>query len=94
MLRLGGNFTIMMMVKSAAGPAALRTVLQPVVDDLELILHIDVIEAELHRRPVPDVRILVHGADRAGIVAQVSLALPDVADFVCFVTLTLQFRDD
>jgi glycine cleavage system transcriptional repressor len=43
-----------------------------VVDDLELILHIDVIEAELHRRPVPDVRILVHGADRAGIVAQVT----------------------
>ena len=72
MLRLGTNFTIMMMVNSAAGPAALRTVLQPVVDDLELILHIDVIEAELHRRPVPDVRILVHGADRAGIVAQVT----------------------
>ena len=37
-----------------------------------LILHIDAIEAELHQRPVPDVRILVHGADRAGIVAQVT----------------------
>jgi glycine cleavage system transcriptional repressor len=72
MLRLGNNFTIMMMVQSAAGPGALRSVLQPVVDELELILHIDVIEAELHQRPVPDVRILVHGADRAGIVAQVT----------------------
>lgn len=72
MLRLGNNFTIMMMVKSGAGSDALRTVLQPVVDSLELILHIDVIEAELHQRPVPDVRILVHGADRAGIVAQVT----------------------
>lgn len=72
MLRLGSNFTIMMMVKSAAGSEALRIVLQPVVDALELILHIDAIEAELHQRPVPDVRILVHGADRAGIVAQVT----------------------
>lgn len=72
MLRLGSNFTIMMMVKSTAGSEALRIVLQPVVDALELILHIDAIEAELHQRPVPDVRILVHGADRAGIVAQVT----------------------
>jgi glycine cleavage system transcriptional repressor len=72
MLRLGNNFTIMMMVKSAVGPDALCAVLQPVVDALELILHIDVIAAELHQRPVPDVRILVHGADRAGIVAQVT----------------------
>ncbi len=72
MLRLGNNFTIMMMVQSDAGPDALRVVLQPVVGALELILHIDVIDAELHHRPVPDVRILVHGADRAGIVAQVT----------------------
>ncbi len=72
MLRLGNNFTIMMMVTSESGPDTLRTVLQPVVDALQLILHIDAIEAKLHQRPVPDVRILVHGADRAGIVAQVT----------------------
>jgi glycine cleavage system transcriptional repressor len=72
MLRLGSNFTIMMMVKSEAGPDSLRSVLQPVSDALELVLHIDAIDAELHQRPVPDVRILVHGADRAGIVAQVT----------------------
>ena len=72
MLRLGNNFTIMMMVKSEAGPDGLQAVLQPVVDTLELILHIDAIEAQLHQRPVPDVRILVHGADRAGIVAEVT----------------------
>ena len=72
MLRLGDNFTIMMMVQSEAGPDRLRAVLQPVIDTLRLILHIDVIEAGLHHRPVPDVRILVHGADRAGIVAEVT----------------------
>ncbi|MGD2076536.1 MAG: ACT domain-containing protein [Gammaproteobacteria bacterium] len=72
MLRLGNNFTIMMMVRSTAGADALQQVLEPVVQDLRLILHIDAIDAELHHRPVPDVRILVHGADRAGIVAQVT----------------------
>lgn len=72
MLRLGNNFTIMMMVKSEAGVDGLHAVLQPVVDALELILHIDPIQAQLHQRPVPDVRILVHGADRAGIVAEVT----------------------
>jgi len=72
MLRLGNNFTIMMMVKGEAGPDRLQAALQPVVDALDLILHIDAIQAELHQRPVPDVRILVHGADRAGIVAEVT----------------------
>jgi glycine cleavage system transcriptional repressor len=72
MLRLGNNFTIMMMVRSETGSPALQRVLEPVVANLGLILHIDVIDAELHQRPVPEVRILVHGADRAGIVAQVT----------------------
>jgi glycine cleavage system transcriptional repressor len=62
------------MVDSGAGEAGLRTELQPVVDDLGLVLHIDTIEAGLHQRPVPDVCILVHGADRTGIVSQVTSA--------------------
>ena len=72
MILLGDNFTIMMMVHSDAGKASLRSALQPVVDALNLVLHIDAIEARLHQRPVPDVCILVHGADRAGIVAKVT----------------------
>ena len=72
MLLLGENFTIMMMVRSPGDEGALRAVLQPVTDDLQLVLHVDSIEAGLHRRPVPDVCIVVHGADRAGIVAQVT----------------------
>lgn len=72
MLRLGNNFTVMMMVDCADGEAALRSLLQPVTAALQLALHIDAIEAGLHQRPVPDVCILVHGADRAGIVARVT----------------------
>jgi glycine cleavage system transcriptional repressor len=72
MLRLGNNFTVMMMVDSGQGEAGLRELLEPVVADLHLVLHIDAIEAGLHQRPVPNVCILVHGADRAGIVSQVT----------------------
>jgi len=72
MIRLGNNFTIMMMVRGDGDQEALRAALQPVVDVLQLVLHIDAIEGVLHQRPVPNVSILVHGADRAGIVAQVT----------------------
>ena len=66
MIRLGKNFTVMMMVQGS-GTDALRNALQPVVETLQLALHIDAIEPGLHQRLVPDVCILVHGADRAGI---------------------------
>jgi glycine cleavage system transcriptional repressor len=72
MIRLGDSFTIMMMARSEAGDEALRKALQPVVDALGLVLHIDAIDGRLHHRPIPDVCILVHGADRAGIVSQVT----------------------
>lgn len=72
MIRLGNNFTVMMMVDSRQDGDALRGVLRPVVEALQLVLHIDAIEPGLHQRPVPDVCILVHGADRAGIVSQVT----------------------
>jgi glycine cleavage system transcriptional repressor len=72
MIRLGNNFTVMMMVDSRQGEDGLRKLLDPVVSELQLVLHIDVIEAGLHQRPVPNVCILVHGADRAGIVSQVT----------------------
>lgn len=72
MIRLGNNFTVMMMVDSEQDEAALRTTLQPVIDALRLVLHIDAIDAGLHQRLVPDVCIMVHGADRAGIVSRVT----------------------
>lgn len=77
MLRLGGNFTIMVMVQHDGSIATLTDLVKPVAQALALYLHVDRIEARLHQNPEPDVRITVHGADRAGIVAQVTGALAD-----------------
>jgi len=71
MIRLGKNFAVMMMVQGSDADA-LRSVLQPVLETMQLALHIDAIEPGLHQHLVPDVCILVHGADRAGIVSQVT----------------------
>lgn len=77
MLRLGGNFTIMLMVNYAGSDAGLRTLLENVVAELSLHLHIDAIEGHLHQHRDPEVRVTVHGADRAGIVAQVTSVLSE-----------------
>lgn len=77
MLRLGGNFTIMLMVQAEVTAHGLATLVQPVADSLGLRLHVDRIEGQLHQHVEPDVCISVHGADRAGIVAQVTTALAE-----------------
>jgi len=77
MMRLGGNFTIMLMVGDAGEEGHLEALLAPLVGELGLRLHVDRIEGRLHAHQVPDVRISVFGADRAGIVAQVTGALAE-----------------
>lgn len=77
MIRLGGNFTIMMMVQSDASLKQVEQLVTPVSESLGLHLHIDHIKAHLHQHQVPDVRITVYGADRAGIVAQVTGTLAE-----------------
>jgi glycine cleavage system transcriptional repressor len=69
MLRLGGNFTIMLMI---SGRGDVEPILRPVADDLGLRLHVDPIEGDLHSHVVPNIQVRVVGADRAGIVAQVT----------------------
>jgi glycine cleavage system transcriptional repressor len=75
MTRLGGNFTVMLMVEADADAAGLERVLTPVTQQLGLRLHVDAIEGELHQHAEPNVRITVHGADRPGIVAQITAVL-------------------
>lgn len=75
MARLGGNFTIMMMVSTEQSEESLRASLNPTVNTLGLHLHLDVIEGCLHQHVTPDVQITVSGADRSGIVAEVTTAL-------------------
>lgn len=75
MLRLGGNFTIMMMVSGIREEQALKDQLEPVIEALHMRLHVDPIRARLHEHVVPNLQVTVCGADRAGIVAQVTAAL-------------------
>ena len=77
MMRLGGNFTIMLMAQHEGTVKTLAALVEPVAESLALHLHVDRIEGHLHRHLEPDVRITVHGADRAGIVAQVTGALAE-----------------
>jgi glycine cleavage system transcriptional repressor len=75
MIRLGGSFTIMMMVSGDRPVADLERALRPVADDLGLRFHVDEVSGGLHRHLVPNVQVRVTGADRAGIVAEVTGAL-------------------
>jgi len=70
MVRLGGNFSIMLMVHYEGTVELLEKLISPVGDKLHLHIHIDSIKGELHQRLEPDVRISIYGADRAGIVAE------------------------
>jgi len=74
MPRLGGNFSIMLMVQGADA-AALEQLVRPVTDALGLRLHLDPIHGELHQHIEPNVQVTVYGADRPGIVAQATAAL-------------------
>jgi glycine cleavage system transcriptional repressor len=80
MLRLGGNFSIMLMVSYDGTDEYLHNLLKPVADQLQLHIHIDSIEGQLHQHQIPNLCVRVYGADRIGIVAQVSTALAQ-ADF-------------
>jgi len=82
MSRLGGNFTIMLMVECTGSRADLLAQVEPVVESLDLHVHIDSIQAELHHHLIPDVRISVYGADRTGIVAQVTTALTEAGLYI------------
>ena len=72
MMRLGGNFTMMLMAQYDGELEQLQTRLAKVADGMQLRLHIDPIEGRLHDHIVPNLQISVHGADRPGIVARVS----------------------
>jgi glycine cleavage system transcriptional repressor len=79
MMRIGGNFTIMLMVSGANSKEAVSAVVMPVVADLGLHLHVVTMdEGGLHRHKIPNFQVRVTGSDRAGIVAQVAGALADL----------------
>ena len=77
MIRLGGNFTIMMMVNSPVDAESIDQTLAPLIDSLDLCMHLDPIEGHLHQHIVPNITVRVNGADQAGIVASVTTALAE-----------------
>jgi len=67
----------MMMVSGAQSEDSLRDSLKPVLQAQGMCLHVDPIEAHLHEHLVPNIQVTVSGADRVGIVAQVTGALAE-----------------
>ncbi len=76
MMRLGANFAIMLRV-SHGEAVDLRQVLSSTCNSLGLHLHIDEDVSATADSPEPDVQVTVYGADRSGIVAQVTAALAE-----------------
>jgi len=77
MMRLGGNFTVMMMVNCNQSSEEINQLLQPVCEKFNLRTHLEMIQSHLHDHPIPDIQIRVSGADRAGIVSKVTQTLFD-----------------
>lgn len=77
MIRLGVNFTMMLMVEYEGSEDELKDLLAGTSRDLNLHQHVDMIDGELHSHLQPDVCISVYGADRSGIVARVASLLAD-----------------
>jgi glycine cleavage system transcriptional repressor len=77
MLRLGGSFTIMMMVSGGRQVEDVESAVQQVADRLGLHIHVDPMSGGLHRHLVPNIQVVVTGADRAGIVADVTGTLAE-----------------
>ena len=75
MIRLGVNFTIMLMAEFSGNAQALTRLMTPVTNELGLHLHLDSIDGKLHQHESMDASITVYGADRAGIVADVTKEL-------------------
>jgi len=75
MSRLGGNFTVMLMVQYGGSMQQLESIIKPTADELGLHCHFDEIEGHLHAHREPNIRISVYGPDRTGIVAHVTGAL-------------------
>lgn len=83
MNRLGGNFTVMLMVQSDKDIDGLESQLKPVCASLGLHCHFDEIEGHLHDHREPDVRISIYGSDRSGIMAHVTGTLAKAGLDIC-----------
>ena len=77
MIRLGGNFTIMMMISGASSDIEIGNEMQAVLNEYKLCMHVDPVTGGLHQHQLPNVIVRVMGADRSGIVADVTGVLAE-----------------
>ncbi len=77
MVRLGANFTIMVMVQWNGSAEQLETIVQPISQSLSLTPHIGELAGGMEHHVEPDVRISVYASDRLGIVEDVTTALAE-----------------
>jgi glycine cleavage system transcriptional repressor len=75
MMRLGGTFTMMIMVQTERPTASVEQWIEPVARAMDLRIHVDPIDAKSHAHIEPNARVTVYGSDRPGIVAQVTKVL-------------------
>lgn len=75
MMQLGGNFTIMLMLKSVQSIEQLESSIDSVCKEMQLTSAFQDIDADLHQHEIPDSRITVYGADMPGIVAKATTHL-------------------
>lgn len=75
MARLGGNFTVMLMVSIEADLARLAATVEPFARRMGLRAHVDAIEGSLQPPASPNVRVTVQQAGQPSVVAQVAAAL-------------------
>lgn len=75
MARLGGNFTVMLMLQIDAEKKDVENLLQPLEEKSGLFSHVDRIAGDLYDHVEPNFRLSVHGADQAGIVSAVTGSL-------------------
>ena len=75
MLRLGGSFSILMVVDTNLSSDQLENTLKGTLQAFDLKLHIDILDNSNYKQVIPDVRIGVYGADSSGIVAKATTVL-------------------
>jgi glycine cleavage system transcriptional repressor len=75
MARLGDSFVVMVEVSHDSSSEQVAALVRPVAEEMDLRLNVEPAQGRVEPRPTPDVSVTVFGADRAGIVAQVTGAL-------------------
>ena len=71
MMRLGGNFAVMLMIHHPENKDG-KDAAQEVAEKNQLHVHLDEMKGGLHQHVEPNIQVTVSGADRPGIVAEVT----------------------